>query len=102
MIKSLVVFIVLGVVFAFLFYAFTFVEKIFKNKIFTFVLDTLLMIIYALSFFCFLIGYCNAQFRFYYLVMLALGFDIYIFTFHKLFQKPAKRLNRKLNKKLLN
>lgn len=102
MIKSLVVFFLLGVIFALMFYVVTFVENVFKNKVFTFIFDVILMIAYALIFFCFLLGYCNAQFRIYYLFMLILGFALYYFTLHKFLQKPAKRLNRKLNKKLLN
>lgn len=85
MIKAIVSFVILGMFFAFVYDVVTKLEQRLKNRYLAFAIDFFMMIIFALVFFCVLLGYANAEFRIYYALAIIGGIIVYAFVFHKLF-----------------
>lgn len=72
----IIIFLILGVVYCSLFFVVTYLENLVKINWLSFLLDVLLMIIYALLYFCFILGYCDSQIRVYTIVAVCVGFEI--------------------------
>lgn len=59
-----------------------------------------MMIIWALLFFSVLIAYNSGEIRGVYFIDICISFIIYLFTIHKIINKPFKRMGRKFNELL--
>ena len=89
----------LGAVCSFVYCAVTFFEKLLSLRILSFVLDVLMMLSFAVVFFCFVIGYGENGFRFYHFLIAALGFFAYQMTVHRLFRNLENKIANKLSVK---
>ncbi len=92
-------FVALGSVFAFVYSLVTFVENAFLPKVLSFILDVLMMLSFAVAFFCFVIGFGADGFRYYHLLLTLIGFVLYRQTVHRLFIKTNRRLANKVSAK---
>lgn len=104
MLDTVVTFFVSGVIFGAVYDFFRFFRLLFKNKILCFILDFVYMIIISFLFFINLLGYNNGMVRYYFVVLIVLGFLLYIFTVFRLtekLEKPVALIIRKSFKKLL-
>lgn len=104
MLDTVVAFFVSGVIFGAVYDFFRFFRLLFKNKILCFILDFVYMIIISFLFFINLLGYNNGMVRYYFVVLIVLGFLLYIFTVFRLtekLEKPVALIIRKSFKKLL-
>lgn len=104
MLDTVVAFFVSGVIFGAVYDFFRFFRLLFKNKILCFILDFVYMIIISFLFFINLLGYNNGMVRYYFIVLIVLGFLLYIFTVFRLtekLEKPVALIIRKSFKKLL-
>lgn len=85
--KTIIVFFIFGFAFSIAFSLLNYIEKKVHKRIFSIIIDILFCISSFLVFFCLLIGYNNAQMRYYYLVISGVGFFALQFIFNKLFKK---------------
>ncbi|MBR1531883.1 MAG: hypothetical protein IJ643_07485, partial [Eubacterium sp.] len=80
----------------------TLLGKILRLKMIVFILDVLMMAVFALSFFSLLIGYNGGQIRALFLIVFAAGFLVYICTVHRalvqVFAKVTKLFHKSLKK----
>ena len=87
----------LGAVCSFVYSAVTFVENLLSLRVVTFVSDIIMMLSFAVAFFCFVVGYGEDGFRFYHFFITLLGFLAYRLTVHKLFCKFECKISNKLS-----
>lgn len=88
-----------GAVCSFVYSFVTFVENLLKIRILTFASDIIMMLSFAVAFFCFVVGYGENGFRFYHFFVSLLGFLAYRFTVHKLFYGFERKISNKLSVK---
>lgn len=87
----------LGAVCSFVYSAVTFLEKLISLRIVSFVLDVIMMLSFAVEFFCFVIGFGENGFRLYHFFIAALGFFAYQMTVRRLFRNLENKIANKLS-----
>ena len=92
----------LGAACSFIYSAVTFVENLLSLRVVTFVSDIIMMLSFAVAFFCFVVGYGEDGFRFYHFFITLLGFLTYRLTVHKLFCKFECKILNKLSIKRIS
>lgn len=94
----IVVFFLLGVLLGFGYYLVDFLSKMIKTKWIIITLDIVFMLVYSIIYFCFLLGYCNAQPRYYHFLLTVFGAVIYHFANKYAFSKIANKSLKYLKK----
>lgn len=90
----------LGVVFGFSIKAVEFVENVFLCKVLSFVLDALLLTVWAFATFSAIIVINNGNVRCQFFIMIACGIAFYSLTVHRLLYCLTKPLQERLNSML--
>lgn len=100
MIQALLSFYVVGVIFGFSVSLNNLFSSIAGSKIVRFLIDFLMLISWALVYFCVTLAYRDAQFRYTDLLVTFVGILTYIFTVYKPLNRILERIGIKLNKKV--
>lgn len=103
--NTVLTFFVSGIIFGAFYDFFRFFRLVFRNKIITFLLDFLYFIIISIAFFIELLGFNNGMVRAYYVILILLGFLLYIFTVFRItakIEKPVSSFIRKTFKNVLH
>ncbi|MGN0458450.1 MAG: spore cortex biosynthesis protein YabQ [Eubacterium sp.] len=93
-----------GIVFS----AVSFVEKIIHLKFVYYILDIVMLSLFALAYFCTAFAYNDGNIRFYHFAIFAFSFTVYIKTLHKVMlpvfdnianalHRPFKKFTKRLN-----
>ena len=103
------VFVLLGFGFGFVFFAADAIEKIFSSKLFTFVLDALMLSAFGTVVYSCIIAYNNGNVRGLFFVLMLTGFVLYYWSVHRLFLSITDKIihmfqniNANITKKLKN
>lgn len=87
----------LGLIFGATFDFFSMFLAMFSNKIVKAVFDFLMMLLWAVLYFCVMLGYNDGEYRYYHSVVTLLAFILYMITVHKVMGRVFHGIGGKIN-----